>query len=287
MTSLGDPEVFECIARNRAHHSRDDDWWVVKNAALEATRLDLRVELESTGGVVVGPVGFVPFSYVEMGAINSLDLFGLDELILLPFYWLNRDRYRKAVDMGANIGLHSVLLSRMGLTVTSYEPDPKHVALLSKHLDANKVQDRVTIVQAAVARENGVLKFVRVLGNTTGSHVAGAKKDPYGDLELFEVPAVGVADAVIGKDLVKMDVEGLEAELLTRLDASHFAGLDIVCEVGTSANAQSIWEHFDQSGLNLFSQKIGWGRVASPADMPHSHKEGSLFISMSEEMPWD
>lgn len=286
MTSFGDPEVFEWIARNHAHHSRDDQWWVTENAALDAKRPDLRVELESTSGVVVGPVGFVPFSYVEMGAINSLDLFGLDELILFSFYWRNRDRYRQAVDMGANIGLHSVLLGRMGLTVTSYEPDPNHVALLSKHLVANEVQNRVTIVQAAVAREDGVLEFVRVLGNTTGSHVAGAKKEPYGELEVFEVQAVSVADAIAGKDLVKMDVEGLEADLLTRLDASHFAHLDMVCEVGTPENTEVIWNHFNGSGVNLFSQKTGWGRVMTLDGMPRSYKEGSLFLSCLDEMPW-
>ena len=286
MTSFGEPEVFERVARGHVHHSRDDQWWVTENDDIDAARPELRAELESTGGVVVGPVGFVPFSYVEMGAINTLDLFGLDELILFSFYWINRDRYREVVDMGANIGLHSVLLGRMGFSVTSFEPDPKHVALLTKHLDANDVQDRVSIVQAAVARENGVLDFVRVLGNTTGSHVAGAKKDPYGELEVFEVLAVSVADAIADKDLVKMDVEGLEADLLTSLDASHFASLDMVCEVGTRANAEIIWNHFKNSDVKLFSQKNGWARVTDLDGMPRSYMEGSLFLSCLDEMPW-
>ena len=286
MTRFGDPEVFDRIASNCVHHSRNDQWWVTENEAFDAMGSDLRVALESAGGVAVGPVGFVPFSYVEMGAINSLDLFGLDELILFSFYWLNRERYRQAVDMGANIGLHSVLLGRMGLTVTSYEPDPNHVALLSRHLVANEVKDLVTIVQAAVARENGVLEFVRVLGNTTGSHVAGAKKDPYGELEVLDVQAVSIADAIAGKDLVKMDVEGLEADLLTSLDATHFANLDMVCEVGTPENAEVIWNHFNGSGVNLFSQKTGWALVTGLEGVPCSYKEGSLFLSCLDEMPW-
>ena len=286
MTLFGDPEVFERIAHSHAHHSRDDRWWVNENEGLEASRRELRAEIESNGGVIIGSLGFVPFSYVEMGAINTLDLFGLDELILFSFYWRNRDRYRRVVDMGANIGLHSILLGRMGFSVTSYEPDPSHVALLTKHLVANDLQDQVSIVQAAVARENGMLEFVRVLGNTTGSHVAGAKKDPYGELEVFEVRAVSVADAVTGKDLVKMDVEGLEADLLASLDASHFATLDIVCEVGTSENAEIIWHYFKESSVNLFSQKSGWAKVTDLDEMPRSYKEGSLFISCLGEMPW-
>lgn len=287
MTSFRDSEFFERIACNHLRHSRNDQWWATQNEVLEASRPQLQAELESTGGVVIGSFGFVPFSYVEMGAVNSLDLFGLDELILFSFYWRNRERYRRVVDMGANIGLHSVLLGRMGLTVTSYEPDPDHAALLTKHLVANDVQDRVTIVQAAVARENGLLEFVRVLGNTTGSHVAGAKKDPYGPLEVFEVQAVSVASAVAGKDLVKMDVEGLEADLLTGLDAGHFASLDLVCEIGTKVNAEIILSHFEGTGVNLFSQKTGWKRVSDLDAMPGAHAEGSLFISISDEMPWE
>lgn len=286
MTSLSDPELFERIARNHSNHSRDDSWWVSEKAGLEASRSALRAELESNGGVVLGPAGFLYFSYVEMGAVNSLDLFGLDELILLAFYWRNRDRYRTAVDMGANIGLHSVVLSRLGLSVTAYEPDPKHVVLLNKHIVENRVQDRVTIVQAGVARESGVMEFVRVLGNTTGSHLAGAKKDPYGELEVFEVQTVNVTDAIAGKDLAKMDVEGSEAHLLTNLDFGHFASLDVVCEIGTPENASIIWNHFKDSGVNLFSQKTGWDRVTDLQGMPGSHKEGSIFLSCAYEMPW-
>ena len=286
MTRFSDPEVFEQIARNYVHHSRDNQWWVTESEALDVYRPDLRSELESTGGVIVGPLGFVSFTYVEMGAINSLDLFGLDELILFSFYWVNRERYRHVVDMGANVGLHSVLLGRMGLHVTSYEPDPNHVELLKRNIAENRIQEMVTVQQAAVARQHGSLDFVRVLGNTTGSHVAGAKRDPYGDLEVFKVQAVSVVDAIAGVDLVKMDVEGLEADLLTSLDASHFSSLDIVCEVGTPENAEAIWSHFSGTGVNLFSQKSGWGRVTDGGDLPQSYKDGSLFLTALDEMPW-
>lgn len=286
MIEFSDPEVFEQIARNHVHHSRDNQWWVTANQALDDYRPDLRLELESTGGVIVGPLGFVSFTYVEMGAISSIDLFGLDELILFSFYWVNRERYRHVVDMGANVGLHSVLLGRMGLHVTSYEPDPNHVELLKRNIAENRIQEMVTVQQAAVAREQGSLDFIRVLGNTTGSHVAGAKRDPYGDLEVFEVQAVSVMDAIAGVDLVKMDVEGLEADLLTSLDASHFSSLDIVCEVGSPENAGAIWSHFNGTGVNLFSQKSGWGRVTDGGDLPQSYKDGSLFLTALEEMPW-
>ena len=244
MFTFSDPELFESIASNYSLHGRDNLWWIDTNADVNAARSQLRAELESEGGLILGPIGFVPFSYIEMGAINTLDLFGLDELILFSFYWINRNQYRTVIDMGANIGLHSVLLGKMGFDVTAYEPDPNHIALLERHLSLNELQHRVTVVQSAVAPKSGSLQFVRVLGNTTGSHVLGAKSDPYGDLEVIEVEATSVAEAIAGKDLVKMDVEGLEADLLTALNVNHFARMDVVCEIGSPANAARIWDHF-------------------------------------------
>jgi hypothetical protein len=52
-----------------------------------------------------GPFGDISFPHVyKMGAIDSLDLFGLDELIIFTFYHANRTRYRRALDIGANLG---------------------------------------------------------------------------------------------------------------------------------------------------------------------------------------
>ena len=288
MTLLSDPALFDHIADAHLDHARTTAWWKAKDEQLISCREELRCDLEERNGTVVGPLGFVRFSHVSMGAISSLDLFGLDELIIFSFYWRNRHRYANVIDMGANIGLHSVVLALGGgSVVTAYEPDPKHVAFLRTHLQENGVEDLVTVRQAAVSRESGRLEFVRVLGNTTGSHLAGAKKDPYGELEVFEVDTVGVSDAVANATLVKMDVEGLESELLTALPIERFSALDLICEVGTAANAETVWHHFVSTDVNLFSQKRGWARVESIDDLPVSYKEGSLFISMRDSMPWE
>src|SRR5215831_87156 len=53
------------------------------------------------------PFGNLVFPYHQMGAVDSLNLFDLDELIIFSFYWLNRQRYQRVLDIGANIGLHS------------------------------------------------------------------------------------------------------------------------------------------------------------------------------------
>ena len=61
--------------------------------------VDLRVEQFE-------PFGELIFQYHKMGAIDSLDLLNLDELIIFSFYWANRKRYWHVVDIGAYIWLH-------------------------------------------------------------------------------------------------------------------------------------------------------------------------------------
>jgi hypothetical protein len=62
--------------------------------------------------------------------------------------------------------------------------------------------------------------------------------------------------------------------------------LDIMVEVGSAENATAIFKHFKEMGVNMFAQKIGWKPAASAADLPNSHRDGSLFISGKAIMPW-
>ena len=286
MTLIESSDSLDRIADAYRQHARTSGWWKTTDAELSESRSAMKRSLSTAASIHIGPLGQVSFTYVEMGAISSLDLFGLDELILFSFYWRNRSRYHSAVDLGANLGLHSIVLAKLGIGVTSYEPDPSHVQIMSGHVDKNELSDRIQVREAAVTADGDVVEFVRVLGNTTGSHVVGAKETPYGVLERFEVASVAFADALLGADLVKMDVEGLEAELLCSVRPQDLASVDIVCEVGSAANADRIWEHFAGSDLQLFAQKVNWEPAASPNDLPNSYREGSLFISSRSMMPW-
>ena len=234
--------------------------------------------------VPFGPFGKIVFPYRSMGAIDTVDLFGFDELILFSFYLVNRARYRRAVDIGANLGLHSIILSRCGFEVASYEPDPVHYEFLKVNLAANGA--KVTPIQVAVSDHDNPTEFVRVKGNTTGSHLAGSKSNPYGELDRFMVRTARMVDAVRGYDLAKIDAEGHEATIICSMALTEWKHLDAVAEIGSRENAERVYQHFAGSGVNLFAQKIGWCRVADVNDVPAHHSEGSLFISAKANMPW-
>lgn len=235
--------------------------------------------------VWVGPFGKLIFPYYGMGAVDSLNLFDLDELIIFSFYWQNRRRYKRVLDIGANLGLHSIILSKCGYEVDCYEPDPVHFRILKENLSLNNIFN-IQPYDMAVSSEDGEMEFIRVLGNTTSSHLAGSKPNPYGELETISVKTKSIKSILKDFDLVKMDVEGHEKNLVWATGWDDWKNIDGVLSVHDRDNAAALYEHFNDMGINLFSQKISWHRVSCLEDMPMSHYEGSLFVTAGDKMLW-
>ena len=278
-------KIIEALPDISGQHARNSRVYaLLEKTASQAVRTS---QLTRTEGAYVnlGSFGKIDLPYYKMGAIDTLDLFGLDELIIFSFYWANRYRYKKAADIGANLGLHSILMSRCGWQVNAYEPDPIHAELLRRNLKLNDTTN-VELFEAAVSDKPGTLEFVRVLGNTTGSHLSGAKANPYGELERFPVKVLAIDDIMSSVDFVKMDAEGQERTIILATNADHWRNTDMMVEVGSAENAHAIFEHLKILGVNSFSQKLGWQQVVSLEDMPMSYKEGSLFLSTKLSMPW-
>jgi len=231
------------------------------------------------------PFGELVFPYHKMGAVDSLNLFDFDELIIFSFYWINRRRYRRVLDIGANIGLHSIILSKCGFEVRAYEPDPQHFEILQRNLALNDCSN-VQAFNTAVSSKAGEMEFVRVLGNTTASHLAGSKTNSYGDLERFPVKVEAIEPLITWPDLIKLDVEGHEKEILLTTNRDHWLDTDALVEVENKSNAISIYEYFTTLRVKLFSQKTNWQLVRDVDDMPNSYHEGTLFVTCKSEMPW-
>ena len=241
-----------------------------------------------TGEEDFGPLGVLILPYRQMGSgtITSLQFFGLDELIIFAFYWANKLNYKNVGDIGACIGLHSILMSKCNWVVNTYEPDPSHVISIKKNIECNQ-STNININQVAVSGFNGSGEFTRVLGNTTGSHLTGAKNKPYGEIEKFKVVVKDIKDIMLNLDFIKLDVEGEEANIITSTVSESWKNCDMMVEVGSVSNAIAIFNHLSVSiqKVNMYSQKNGWSKVESLSQMPFSWKEGSLFISRKVSFP--
>jgi FkbM family methyltransferase len=282
--SLGD--IIELLPALAAQHARTSSIYQTLDQTARSLVAKSRFTNEFTEAVKFGSYGPLVFPFVKMGAISTLELFGLDELIIFAFYWKNRNRYQKAADIGANLGLHSILMAKCGWQVTAYEPDPDHAKRLSGNLELNGIT-KVKLAEAAVSDKPGTLEFVRVLGNTTSSHLAGAKNNAYGMLEKFPVKVESIAAIMPAVDFVKMDAEGQEKIIILGTTTEHWRNTDMIVEVGTEENAFAIYEHLQKIGVRAFAQKLGWAEVMSLDDMPTHYKQGSLFITQKSKMSWD
>ena len=277
-------DIFEEIKNSPDKHPRScEDYKKIESRLLETVKNSGFVS-GGSGNDNYGPFGELLFPYCKMGAIDSLDLFGLDELIIFAFYWVNKLKYKKIADIGANIGLHSILMSKCNWVVNAYEPDPHHITVMKTNIEENQAEN-ININQMAVSGFNGNAEFTRVLGNTTGSHLTGAKDKPYGDLEKFKVVVKDIQDIMPFSDLIKLDVEGEEANVITSTVSQNWNECDMMAEVGSESNAIAIFNHLSNIRINMFSQKIGWSKVKSLSQIPISYKEGSLFISKRESLP--
>ncbi len=276
--------IFQALARNPEQHNHDS---MLYKALAAFVQKDIAVLFGPTGPQVatLGAVGDVYLSYTKMGAIDTTHLFGLDELIIFAFYVVNSQRYRKVLDAGANVGLHSIVMSRCGYKVTAFEPDPFHFEHFQRNLMRNTCLS-VTPIQKALSTMRGKHEFVRVVGNTTGSHLAGAKNNTYGPTNVFEVETENFKEQLVDVDLVKIDVEGHEAKIILSVPWHQWVKTDAIVEVGNAMNAREIYSYFSGSSINLFAQRLGWKRVSTFEDMPVSYHDGSLFISAKVTMPW-
>lgn len=115
-------------------------------------------------------------------------------------------------DIGANVGFYSLLAAELvgpAGSVFAFEPLPRNVQLLARHLQLNRVRN-CTVVEAAVSDHSGVVRFQEGLSNGMG-YIC--------DKGALPVRAVSL-DALVERgdyplpDYIKMDIEGGEVAAL-------------------------------------------------------------------------
>ena len=165
------------------------------------------------------------------------------------------------VDVGANVGLFTVIgaLHAWRGQVIAYEPVPELAALLRDNVQLNWLDGRITVRQVAVADRAGRRPFhfdprLQILG------MLGAEED--GDHVVDTVTLDADLRDVERIDLVKIDVEGGEADVLAGMGALIASGrVDCIsCEVRSDAfqrtGLSSEWEKLVAALVELGS--AGW-----------------------------
>lgn len=115
-----------------------------------------------------------------------------------------------AVDVGAHIGLYTLLMARaVGETgrVVAVEPAAENLEYLRRNIAANGYDDRVHVVPAAATDRSGTVRF-HLTGSSDSHGLHAHPNTP--TRRVVELPAVRVDELVEGAAFVKIDTEGAE-----------------------------------------------------------------------------
>jgi FkbM family methyltransferase len=168
------------------------------------------------------------------------------------------------VDVGANIGNHSVYFSLCGFKVVSVEPHPVLSKVLQANLQINGCH-QASVEQVAFGDRDGELSFeLNTSGNLGGSRIISTA-------ELTSNPALTVVNVRKGTDvlgkyhsansrigLIKIDVEGYEVPALKGLKAVIEGDKPLILFEGNSIEERrQIVECLRNFGYNRFGALLG------------------------------
>ena len=122
------------------------------------------------------------------------------------------------IDIGAHVGTQTIPFARtVGQTghVVAFEPIPEHFALLKRNIEDNGLDGIAEPIRAAVAKNGGPLRIVRVADNSGGTRLLddATSSDQISSVRLDEW-WTGARDRLPSIEFLKIDVEGMELEVL-------------------------------------------------------------------------
>lgn len=122
------------------------------------------------------------------------------------------------LELGANIGTHSVYLMRAGgfERAICIEPEPHNVVLLKHNLLQNDLTETTTVVECAVGDREGVAELYLHRGNSGGASLFNGDGHPSIKVPLRRVDSILTENNVPSNSvgLVWMDIEGAEPDAL-------------------------------------------------------------------------
>jgi FkbM family methyltransferase len=221
----------------------------------------------------------------NFGNLTLKDIIKLpSEIELFNFFFNKRKIYKRVCDLGANVGMHSIFLSKIFHKVTAYEPLNIHYKELEKNKKINKVKN-LKIERKAISLTKGFKIFNIQLSNTTASHLNGSKRSVYGKIIKKKIYCENIRHVVNNYDLIKVDIEGLEGSVLSKVNFNkNFP--DFLIEIHNIKNSKMIFERFKK---NIYYEiyKIKNKKIISVKkfkSMPKNTVDGTVFLKYEKKI---
>ena len=125
------------------------------------------------------------------------------------------------MDIGANVGHHSIFLSKFASQVLAFEPYPKVNMQFKQQIAHNNISN-IQIFETGLSDRRETLNYYAPTGNNEGigsfdESSIGKGNTSYGKLELQEGDQVIESDSWKDIKLIKIDVEGFEKKVIKGL----------------------------------------------------------------------
>ena len=133
---------------------------------------------------------------------------------------------RDAIDIGANIGLYSVMMAKhlRGRKVVAIEPTPNALTRLRRNIQFNDVQEQVIVMSGVAADRDGRAEINTIIGKEEYSSMGHLSHAAVAGLahQVLDVPAITIDTLVrehgLDVGFIKMDVEGMEHVVLKGME---------------------------------------------------------------------
>jgi len=149
------------------------------------------------------------------------------------FKWLQLNKGDIVADIGANIGVFSVVASKYSKAIVAFEPDKDNYEIAKKNLELNNITN-VALFNKAVTNDNNGIKLYLNNGvcsdcHTTYSEVRGR--------EFIEVSSASFQEIIDKNNVnkVKMDCEGEELNILRKTNLSNIERMIFECHFKVSS----------------------------------------------------
>lgn len=154
---------------------------------------------------------------------QTMDSDIIDEVHGEYFGWLDAlgRKFDTVIDIGSQIGGFATQvagrLSNYG-KVTAFEPEPDNYRLLCENVKLNRLETKVTPIQAAVSDKNGTATLFISSDNTGGNKLGVPEPSSQESIEVRTIDIGQFLAEIPGSiDLVKIDVEGWELPILKQM----------------------------------------------------------------------
>ena len=120
------------------------------------------------------------------------------------------------LDIGGNIGLTSHYLSQFAKKVFVVEPSKEHFACIQKMIEFNKLEEIITPINKAIYMQSGKFPLFHNTNRTMRSlHAAvNDNSSPAEEVTCITLDQLFLENDIDHVDIMKIDVEGSEAEIL-------------------------------------------------------------------------